>query len=111
MTDRNAFESWVREKHPSWKLDKSVGGSYLYAQTSISWRSWQAAIEADRAQRSETCGHCGRRTIDSPWPLKATPQPSHSEADVQEILDGSLREWGVFEKTVRTVLGVQNERD
>ena len=83
-------------------------------------------IEADRAQRGEpvawmvvnesgtdafvtadpTLAQAGQRAL----PLYTAPQPSqpaHTEAEVQEILDASLREWGVFEQTVRIILNVE----
>lgn len=42
------------------------------------------------------------------YALYAAPQPErkHTEAEVQEIIGSALREWGVFEATVRDVLGV-----
>jgi hypothetical protein len=43
------------------------------------------------------------------YPLYTAPQPErkpHTEAEVQEIIGSALREFGVFEATVRDVLGV-----
>jgi hypothetical protein len=69
-------------------------------------------IEADRAQRGEPAfGLMTPETQDREASLQDTaPQPSqpaHTEAEVQEILDSSLREWGVFEQTVRIILNVE----
>ena len=90
-----------------------------------------AAVELDRAQRGEpvawiwrfsdgdlhktpfgTLAECERDAIGydgSAVPLYTAPQPErkHTEAEVQEILGSALREWGVFEQTVRSILNVE----
>ena len=79
----------------------------------------QALIDADRAQRGEPVLWRYRdseqviRAMDGytpgeGWtPLYTATQPAHTEAEVQEILDSSLRAWGVFEQTVRIILNVE----
>lgn len=78
-----------------------------------------AKPEQDRAQRGEPVLWRYRdseqviRAMDGytpgeGWtPLYTATQPAHTEAEVQEILDSSLREWGVFEQTVRSILNVE----
>jgi len=44
---RAAFEAFAKSKR--YKLDKTVGGNYLIAQTAILWEGWKAAIRADHA--------------------------------------------------------------
>ncbi len=70
-----------------------------------------AAVEADRAQpaQAERCGHCGRRTIDPPWPATPATQPDHTEAEVQQLML-CVADWDVersqYEALVRRILGV-----
>lgn len=78
-----------------------------------------AAVELDRAQRGEPVlwryrdseqvirAMDGYTPVEGWTPLYTATQPAHTEAEVQEILDSSLREWGVFEQTVRIILNVE----
>jgi hypothetical protein len=77
-------------------------------------------IKADRAQRGEPVlwryrdseqvirAMDGYTPVEGWTPLYTATQPAHTEAEVQEILDSSLREWrSVFEQTVRIILNVE----
>ena len=41
---RKDFETWAKLKN--YDLLKSRGGSYLYVQSNITWKAWQAATKA-----------------------------------------------------------------
>ena len=111
-----------------------IGAGYKTAHThdtvQASISALRAAIEQDRAQRGEpvawmvvnesgtdafvtadpTLAQADQRAL----PLYTAPQPErkpHTEKNVQEIIGSALREFGVFElgvfeQTVRDVLGV-----
>ena len=78
-----------------------------------------AKPEQDRAQRGEPVlwryrdseqvirAMDGYTPVEGWTPLYTATQPAHTEAEVQEILDSSLREWSVFEQTVRIILNVE----
>ncbi len=81
-------------------------------------------IEADRAQRGEPVAwRWENKNVKGNWYLSWSkpdarfnqralyehPQPAHTEADVQEVLGSALREFGVFEQTVRSILNVEKK--
>ncbi len=50
-------------------------------------------VEADRAQRGEPahlCGHCGRHTVEKPWPVKTSQERKPLTA---QELDALIERW------------------
>ena len=56
MTDREAFEAWIKSEKPKTNLQKR-DGRYLFADASSSWKAWQAATEAERERCAKVWLH------------------------------------------------------
>lgn len=103
------IRSILRGYKPSMARDDA-----LYATARV-----KRLVGQDRAQRGEPVlwryrdseqvirAMDGYTPVEGWTPLYTATQPAHTEAEVQEILDSSLREWGVFEQTVRIILNVE----
>lgn len=130
--NRQAFEAFISAppfEMPIERFDDRCAwpGSYTELEVDLAWQAWQAATDAalaakpeqDRAQLGEPVlwryrdseqvirAMDGYTPVEGWTPLYTATQPAHTEAEVQEILDSSLREWGVFEQTVRIILNVE----
>ena len=50
MTERNAFEKWLRSERPAWAYQLQPG-QYPATEATMAWQAWQAACAWQREER------------------------------------------------------------